>query len=305
MVPQLVNWMTAFVGRRSAQNGQLFVPKDDAVTVLQPAYTLRLRPEEGSEGEPKAAGSEETKGAPFFLAWHGLTDRGKLREGNEDAYSHLSLPGKDLFAVADGMGGHDAGETASRIAVETLCESIRTREDWEGRPQEILEEAIHRANSAVKRAGEEQRSDMGSTLTAALIVDGSAYIANVGDSRAYWIENSSLRQITRDHSLVARLVGAGKLTKDDARNDPRSNLLYRCIGNEENIVVDIFQQDLKKGGMLLLCTDGLWGEVADDDLQRICASAKNCDAICEELIRTANESGGKDNITAIVVKVSQ
>jgi len=130
-----------------------------------------------------------------------------------------------------------------------------------------------------------------------------AYIASVGDSRTYWIESGSIRQITEDHSLVAKFVSAGKLTREEARNHPKSNLLYRTIGLDENIKVDTFQVDLKKDGSLLLCTDGLWGEVSDEDIHSVCALELNLKAACSRLIQLANENGGKDNITAVVVRV--
>ena len=126
----------------------------------------------------------------------------------------------------------------------------------------------------------------------------------MGDSRTYWIENGSIRQITEDHSLVAKLVSAGKLTREEARNHPKSNLLYRTIGSDESVKVDTFQVDLKRGGSLLLCTDGLWGEVADEDIHRICALERDLKAACSRLVQLANENGGKDNITAIVVKIT-
>ncbi len=145
---------------------------------------------------------------------------------------------------------------------------------------------------------------MGTTLSLALVIGNTAYIANVGDSRAYWIENGSITQITQDHSLVAKLVEAGKLTKEEARNHPRSNLLYRTIGTDEQIKVDTFRKELKKGGTLVLCTDGLWGEVSDEEIHQIIRSSADARSANEKLVRLANEHGGKDNITAVVVKVT-
>jgi protein phosphatase len=145
---------------------------------------------------------------------------------------------------------------------------------------------------------------MGTTLSLVLVADTTATIANVGDSRVYWIKDGSITQITRDHSLVAKLVAIGNMTKEEARNHPKSNLLFRTIGTDEKIKVDTFQMKLKKGGSLMLCTDGLWGEVSDENIHRVVYSSKDARSASEELVRMANEHGGKDNITAVVVKVS-
>ena len=146
---------------------------------------------------------------------------------------------------------------------------------------------------------------MGTTLSVALVADDTAYIASVGDSRVYWIENGSITQITEDHSLVAKLVAAGKLTKEDARTHPKSNLLYRTIGTDETVKADTFHVTLNKGGTLLLCTDGLWGELTDANIHQICAGEKNPRTIGDRLVQAANENGGKDNITVVVVKIER
>jgi len=124
----------------------------------------------------------------------------------------------------------------------------------------------------------------------------------VGDSRVYWIENGSIAQITEDHSVVAKLVAAGQLTKEEARNHPRSNLLYRTIGNDDTVTVNTYRKELTRGGTLLLCTDGLWGEVDDEEIRRVCRE-EDTDLICARLVQKADANGGKDNITAIVVKI--
>ena len=134
---------------------------------------------------------------------------------------------------------------------------------------------------------------MGTTLNAALVDHDTAYIASVGDSRAYWIENGSIRQITEDHSLVAKLVAVGKLTREEARNHPKSNLLYRTIGSDQAVKVDTFKTGLKRNCSLLLCTDGLWGEVPDQEMYNVCSSEKNVKSACVRLIRLTKENGGK------------
>ena len=278
---------------------------DRDTRVLQPAYTLRLKPE---PGPPVSACQVNAIPAPCSaadtsLVWCGLTDTGLVRDHNEDYFSCMNLRESTLFVVADGMGGHDAGEVASRLAVETACKEVQDGAQGEYDPQKLLEKAVQRANTEVIREGESKGSNMGTTLTLALMRQDRAYIASVGDSRTYWIENGSIRQITEDHSLVAKLVTAGKLTREEARNHPKSNLLYRTIGSDENVTVDTFQVDLKRGGSLLLCTDGLWGEVSDEDIHSVCAWERNLKAACSRLIQLANENGGRDNITAIVVRV--
>ena len=278
---------------------------DGDTRVLQPAYTLRLKP----EPEPPASACQVIANpapcstAETSLVWCGLTDTGLVRDHNEDYFSCMSFRESTLFVVADGMGGHDAGEVASRLAVETACKEVQDGAQGEYDPQKLLEKAVQRANTEVIREGESKGSNMGTTLTLALMRQDSAYIASVGDSRTYWIENGSIRQITEDHSLVAKLVSAGKLTREEARNHPKSNLLYRTIGSDENVKVDTFEVDLKRGGSLLLCTDGLWGEVTDEDIHSVCASERDLKAACSSLIQLANENGGKDNITAVVVRV--
>ncbi len=276
---------------------------ETATRVLQPAYTIRLRPEPGEPAFPEAAGPAEKPSAPVTLAWHGTTDTGMVRDHNEDSFLHLAIGGKALFVVADGMGGHDAGEVASRLAVETVCRKVSDGMKRDQDPLKLVEHAVQKANTEVKREGMNKGSNMGTTLCAAFIAGDAAYIANVGDSRVYWIENGSITQVTEDHSLVAKLVAAGKLTKEEARNHPKSNLLYRTVGTDETVKVDTFRIGLKKGGNLLLCTDGLWGEVPDENIHKVCAGEKDAKKACARLVQMAKENGGKDNITAVVVRV--
>jgi serine/threonine protein phosphatase PrpC len=305
MIHNLLSCLTKIRGLKEERDTAGRREKPGEVTrVLQPEYTLRLEPEPGIQSSAEAVQTTERPDAPLNLSWDGCTDVGMVRDHNEDNYACLSLGEKTLFVVADGMGGHDAGEVASRIAVEAACEEIRKGAASERDPQGLIERAVQRANDEVKREGANKKSDMGTTLSMALIADTTAYIANVGDSRVYWIENGSITQITEDHSLVAKLVSAGKLTKEEARGHPRSNLLYRTIGNEEIVKVDTFQVTLKKGGSLLLCSDGLWGEVADEEIHTAFAAGSDAETVCSRLVQTALQNGGKDNITAVVVKVS-
>jgi protein phosphatase len=265
--------------------------------VLQPVHTVRLRPE--PEGP---TGKEAGMAAPLTLSWHGITDTGLVRNHNEDTFAFLDLGDRTLFVVADGMGGHDAGEIASEIAVQAVCSEVRESKTRGADPLALVERAVERANTEVKRDASLKGSNMGTTLSVALVSDGTAYIGSVGDSRVYWIENGSITQITEDHSVVAKLMAAGQLTKEEARVHPRSNLLYRTIGNDESVTVSTYRKELTRGGTLLLCTDGLWGEVGDEEMRLICGE-KHTDLICARLVQKANANGGKDNITVLVVKV--
>jgi protein phosphatase len=263
--------------------------------VLQPAYTVRLK----LDTVVTAPSTADT-----LVTWCGLTDTGRVRDHNEDFFSCTAVGESILFVVADGMGGQDAGEVASKLAVDTVRREVESGiAGHQNDPQKLLECAVQRANAAVACEGASKGSDMGTTLTLALVAQDRAYIANVGDSRTYWMENGSIRQITEDHSLVAKLVSVGKLTREEARTHPQSNLLYRNIGSDGPVKVDTFQVDLRKGGSLLLCTDGLWNEVTDEDIHSVCAAESDTKAACARLIEMANKNGGKDNITAVVVRV--
>jgi serine/threonine protein phosphatase PrpC len=262
--------------------------------VLQPPQTIRLRPRPAREPLPEKA----------FLSWHGITDAGLLRAHNEDSLALLELGDDVLFIIADGMGGHDRGEVASRIAVETVERTMRQDRQENEDPLLLIRRAVQKTNCAVREEANRRKSNMGTTLTMALVRERRAHIASVGDSRAYWIRNGSIIRITKDHSLVEKLVETGKLTKEEARTDPRANLLLRSVGSDETVAVDTWQIDLSSGGTLLLCTDGLWGEVEDEDILKVCVEEQHTDVACARLVQLATARGGKDNISAIVAKVA-
>lgn len=240
----------------------------------------------------------------------GMTDVGLLRMLNEDNWGWSRLAeGVELFVVADGMGGHDAGEVASKLAVDTLTRVAKERVDIQPRPpidtlENILDEAFQEANNTIKGNAEDRGSDMGTTLVACMVIDDAvALCANVGDSRGYLIRGGVLHQITRDHSLVARMVEQQRLTAEEARNHPHSNILLRTVGTERNVEIDIFRVELEPGDRLLLCSDGLWGEVEDEEIESILNQHLDNRVSSRELIRAAHMGGGKDNITVIVVNV--
>lgn len=266
--------------------------------------TIRLKPEDLRENELRKQEKSLPQDMQFFrLQWSGLTDTGIVRDHNEDSYFCAGGEDTGLFAVADGMGGHEAGEVASKIAVEAVCRGILDEAPNEDDPLELLRRTVTRANRSVTEEADRRGTDMGTTLNVAIVAENRVAVANVGDSRAYWIENGSIRQLTEDHSLVAKMVAAGKITKDEARSHPKSNLLYRTIGTRGGLPVDTFAFELRKGGSLLLCTDGLWTEVPEEEIRRICAGAADAQAACTELVAKAKENGGRDNITAVVVRV--
>ena len=244
-------------------------------------------------------------------------DPGKKRQGrpNEDfpfvaqGTTALGEP-YGLFLVADGMGGHTHGQEASRLAVETIADMLlpRLREgqlsgsSW----GDLLKEAVACANAAIyQRNLLLTPASMGTTVTAALIVGAEAFMANVGDSRAYLHRSGVLRQITRDHSVVARLVTDGIIGPGDVYTHPKRNVIYRCLGAAPSVEVDVFHQLLQDGDLLLLCSDGLW-EMLPDERQTagvLSAPWLSADSMTEKLVQLALRAGGLDNISLVVVQV--
>jgi protein phosphatase len=221
---------------------------------------------------------------------------GLVRSGNEDAF----LVAPPLFAVADGLGGHQAGEIASSIAIDTLLESAPRVAD-----AKALGRAARQANRAVIEAAESGRgrSGMGTTLTAAMIDGNRIALAHVGDSRAYLLHFGSLEQLSQDHSMVADLVRQGQLTAEEGRNHPNRSVITRALGSDPNMLVDTFEVDAAAGDRLLLCTDGLTSMVTDADIERALASEPSPQGAVDALIDKALAAGGHDNITAVVVDI--
>jgi len=220
------------------------------------------------------------------------TDIGHVREGNEDSFTSMD----PLFAVADGMGGHAGGEVASGLALETI-ERLFTRGEGD------LAEQVHEANRIVFERSVLDRSvaGMGTTLTAALLEGDRVRLAHVGDSRAYLLRDGELRQLTEDHTLVRRMVLEGELTEAEAEVHPHRNILTRVLGVGPDIEIDELWLDPRSGDRLLLCSDGLTGMVPDDRVGEILRADRDPQRAVDRLIREANEAGGVDNITAIVI----
>lgn len=271
-----------------------------------------LSPEMLAAGEPVTmpAGGER----PADIAWHiaGLTDVGLRRELNED--NLLLIEGVidgmgpyGLYVVADGLGGHEAGEVASQITVDTIKQHLaNTPPTAADRPFENWFKAIILdANEAVLRYQDSHKEaqKMGSTLVMALVVDQHAYITNVGDSRAYRLTADAIEQISTDHSLVERLVQIGQITRDEARTHKQRNVIYSIIGEKRRLEVGYYQTTLNPGDRLLLCSDGLSGLVTDKEMLAVSQNEPDLGRVSQQLIEFAKRAGGHDNITAILVQM--
>ena len=224
----------------------------------------------------------------------GLTDPGITRPSNEDSV----LVEGPLYAVADGMGGHRAGEIASRVAIEELLACAPGHPD-----AKALARAVLAANRAVIESAEKSRTrtGMGTTLTAAMVDGLHVAIAHVGNSRAYLLHAGTLARLTEDHSMVADLVRQGSITEQDARFHPQRSVITRALGSDANMVADIYEVDAAPGDRLLLCTDGLTGMLEDGYIAEILSTEREPEAAVAKLIEAANRAGGYDNITAVVV----
>lgn len=237
-----------------------------------------------------------------------LTNIGIRRNTNQD-YAYVSeqnvgnLP--NILIVADGMGGHKAGEVASEQAVNAVLESIKQNESKD--KITIIEEAISKANEKVLNmaTSDDKFKGMGTTLVVATLENNVLYVANVGDSRLYLIDNDDIRQITRDHSLVQEMVSLGKLDKESARTHARKNVITRAIGVNEKIIADFFEADISENTKILLCSDGLSNMVEDSQISDIVKeyAGKTLEDTVRKLIDIANENGGLDNIAVVLAQV--
>lgn len=240
------------------------------------------------------------------MRYASATDKGKVREKNEDFHAILSVGDSGVFVVADGMGGHAVGEIASRTAVEfalsTLpqqLESVRTIEDIEN----LLQETIEKANVRVylQSLDNKEYRGMGTTLTLAVFRDWRLYISHIGDCRVYLLHGGSLERLTVDHTLVQELVEMGSISEEEAEKHPKRHVLVRSLGVNEYMKPDTYSFDISEGDVILMCTDGLYGYVDEDTIRKIMKRHKNLDSCVEQLIDAANSEGGPDNITAILI----
>ncbi len=248
---------------------------------------------------------------PVNIGWQiaGLSDTGLRRELNEDNLIMLEAdPPCGLYVVADGMGGHDSGEVASQLTVQTIQQHFMEHTPIPSASvEEWLKSAVMAANQMVlaKQGNRTEEKKMGSTLVMALVMEGQAHIANVGDSRAYLLNSAGIQQISVDHSLVERLVQIGQLSREEARTHKQKNVIYSTIGDKPDMEIGLYQVKLQPGDRLLLCSDGLSGMLTDEEILAISRNYPELAAACKALIEAAKMAGGHDNITAIMVQMNQ
>lgn len=264
--------------------------------------------------------NEPTAPVPSRLQWRTghRSDVGRLRESNED--SHLALDflcvnksisrGVGLFAIADGMGGHEGGEIASGMLIRALARLAAG--EWLPRAVAAdrsfdnaawLSGAIQSGNEEIYEWSHDAGLDMGTTIVAALVEGDEAFIAHVGDSRAYRINNTVIERLTVDHSLVESLVAANQISREEARAHPQANVIYRTVGDTPRVPVDLKRLTLTADDYLLLCSDGLSGMLSDEAIRDIVIEASSPQAACDSLIEAANQAGGEDNSTVILIEL--
>ncbi|MBQ6889092.1 MAG: Stp1/IreP family PP2C-type Ser/Thr phosphatase [Lachnospiraceae bacterium] len=239
-----------------------------------------------------------------MLKTFSITDIGQKRKLNQDYVYTSEMPIGNLsnvFIVADGMGGHNAGDYASKYTVETIVEEIER--SFEKNPVRILEKAIEEANSHIRRKASEDESlsGMGTTVVVATCIGKYLKVANVGDSRLY-IVNDEITQITRDHSLVEEMVRMGGIDRETAKHHPDKNIITRAVGAKETVEIDFFDVELKEGDVVLMCSDGLTNMLEDEEIRMILNGQRDIVEKAQELVKAANNNGGKDNISVIVIE---
>ncbi len=232
-----------------------------------------------------------------------LTDIGKHRKRNEDNVRAGECENFAYAVVADGMGGHKAGEVASEMAVQIIEKELLENEQTEESLINNIKGAYIDANSKIFKHAEENQKvlGMGTTAVLAVIYKGKLYIANVGDSRAYMIKKGEISQISKDHSYVQKLVDSGVITKEQAMNHPKRNYITRAMGTEEGIKADVFVKDYR-GETVLLCSDGLSGLVTDKEISDIVRESESLADAAKKLVEAANQKGGTDNITVALLR---
>lgn len=235
---------------------------------------------------------------------YAITDVGRQRNMNQD---YVFCTGKpvgnlpNLCIVADGMGGHKAGDLASKFSVTTFIEHVTSSEN--SKPIAIISDAIQYTNDKLLElaATSQDYTGMGTTFVVVTIYDQSAYIANIGDSRLY-VMDKELRQVTRDHSLVEEMVQSGTIDRAEARNHEHKNVITRAMGGMEKVMADFFEVELELGSQILMCSDGLTNMVTDAEIERVMSSKMNIMEKCTVLVDMANKNGGKDNISVIIIE---
>ncbi|MFL0268220.1 Stp1/IreP family PP2C-type Ser/Thr phosphatase [Candidatus Clostridium radicumherbarum] len=229
-----------------------------------------------------------------------LSDIGNIRKVNEDFVGFHEDSNKKLYVIADGMGGHNAGEIASKIAVENTIEFVFSAELNE-QIEILLKQAIEASNNKIYEVSKTDLAlkGMGTTITACLVTGNEMVVANVGDSRCYILENDNFHQITNDHSLVQELVDNGSITEEEAAIHPNKNVITRALGTAAKVEIDIFSADLSSVSKVLLCTDGLTNSLTKEEIYEIITN-NDCETSCIRLIELSKERGGRDNISVII-----
>ena len=232
-----------------------------------------------------------------------LTDRGRKRPSNEDAFGYSIEHG--VYVVCDGMGGAAAGEVASSVAVAEVMQLLTNRPGTNPLPADA-EQAVAAANEAIfsRSQRSEKLSGMGTTLVALLAEERHAWMLNVGDSRGYRLRNSNLEQITLDHSLVEEQMRLGQMSEEEALRSPLKNVITRALGTQSVVTPDVFELESEPGDLFLLCTDGLTRELSDSLLESLLRLDLPLESLCSRLVAAANQAGGHDNITCLLVRAN-
>jgi serine/threonine protein phosphatase PrpC len=262
--------------------------------------------------------SPDTSAPDIIISVYGLTDVGAVRKSNEDAFvvaelttGHTNLTGGSLrqklkergtlLLVSDGMGGHEAGDVASRMAVQHVSLELAAA-PLDRKPQDAMRLAVERANEAIwtEATRNPARRGMGATLVAAWVRGPDAYVASVGDSRVYLMRGGRMRQITRDQSMVETMVEAGAIPRAEAASHPQRNVILQAMGATETVVVALERVELRRGDVLVLCSDGLSGKLRDEEMRDAILMTPDLEQACRQMVDLAKERGGEDNITVVL-----
>ncbi|PDW03802.1 Stp1/IreP family PP2C-type Ser/Thr phosphatase [Candidatus Viridilinea mediisalina] len=293
---------------------------DGLLVVLRQIRTAELASADAISTRLRAILADRTEPLALRHIVGAYTDTGIVRDHNEDSFLTLQLGLNNssylqhwgIYIVSDGMGGHAAGEVASGIAVrataellmhEYLIQAMQPDVPFNQQAaQEIVRKAVLRANDAIVTESRNQGNDMGATMTMALVIGDRAIIGNVGDSRGYICRDGKLQRITKDHSLVQRLVDLGQISLDDMYSHPQRNAILRSLGDRAEVEVDVFSERVQPGDLLMICSDGQWEMTRDPEMERIMVREEDPQSACEILVAAANQAGGEDNIAVILVK---
>lgn len=235
------------------------------------------------------------------------SNKGLVREQNEDSF--FTIPAENVYMVADGVGGARSGDLASQTAVEEMAMFVKENDineiETSAGIRRYFDRCVRNANAVVYKLAmaEEENFGMATTVVLVYIRDHKAYFMNIGDSRAYLLRKGILTQITDDHTYVNTLVKCGEITEEDAKTHMQRNIITRALGADQDVLPDFFEENLETGDIILLCSDGLYGDVSDEDIIKILEDDQTMQDTCQELIDKALEGGGHDNITAVCLKI--